>query len=108
MSNPLIAVAAITDYGFPKYFDTPDGSQFYYSTPSGSHLAYLYQATWSEFGLNRRYIDEAMDSVGVKKAYFVIPSFWTKFDRIVAGAKTTADHSQMIDNGKIYIFTYIK
>lgn len=108
LSNPLVAIASMTNYGFVKYFDTENGMQFYYSTPSGSVLADKYLHMWFEFGQNRQYIDEAMDFVGVKKAYFVIPSFWTKFDKIVAGAKKTANSWQSIDDGKIYIFTYIR
>lgn len=107
LSNPVIAAAALTKYSFVKYFTTPQGEISYYSIPTGGPLFALYEKMWSR-GQTREIMNEAMDIVGVKKAYFVIPSYWTKFNQIIDGAKKSADRWQIIDNGKIWVFVYYR
>lgn len=106
LSNPLTAIAAMTEFGFPKYFKTKDGGlHSYYSIPTGAEL-YKYYANMLYSGQDRTYMNEAMAYTGATKSYFVVSSFWSRFNDIVAGAKETADSVHVIDNGKIYIFTY--
>lgn len=105
LTNPITSVAALQEYSFAKYFKTPQGEISYYSIPSGGSLFSLYTEMWMQ-GQKRETMVKAMNLVGVKKAYFVIPSYWTHFNSIVEGAKKTANDWKMIDDGKLYIFFY--
>ncbi|HLD31707.1 MAG TPA: hypothetical protein VJB37_02310 [Patescibacteria group bacterium] len=107
LSNSLTAVAALTEYSFARYFPTPAGAVFYYSIPTGGPLYRLYERMLYE-GQKKIFMDEAMDLVGVKKSYFVVSHFWQDFEKIIAGAKKTANSWQIINNGEIYIFTYLR
>ena len=57
-------------------------------------------------GQRRETMEQAMAVVGVKKAYFVIPAYWTKFNSIIAGAKQSADSWKSFADGQIYVFVY--
>lgn len=105
LANQITAIAALEKYSFAKYFLTPEGYLSYYSIPTGGTLYNYFTEMWNK-GQNRETMIKAMDAVGVNKAYFVIPAYWTKFDSIVAGAKKSADSWQAFDNQKIYVFTY--
>ncbi|MFH1286714.1 MAG: hypothetical protein ABII02_03100, partial [Candidatus Magasanikbacteria bacterium] len=59
-------------------------------------------------GQQRQFMESAMDLAGVDKAYFVINSYWANSQNIIEGAKKSADSWQIIDDGKIWIFTYSK
>ncbi len=105
LSNPLTAIAAMTQFGFPKYFETANGLHSYYSIPAGGRLFGIYQKMLYE-GQRREHMIEAMDFARVDKSYFVVSSFWSNFKQIVEGAKKTADSWEVIDNGRIWIFVY--
>lgn len=105
LSNQLVSAAALTEYSFAKYFDTPNGEIFYYSVPTGGLLYQQYGKMLYE-GQKREYMVDAMDLVGVSKAYFVINSYWANFDQIVAGAKKSADAWLILKDGKVWIFEY--
>jgi len=107
LSNPLTAVAAMSEFGFPKYFETSEGLHSYYSIPSGGHLYKQYQKLLYE-GQKREDMIDALDFVGVNTGYFVVSSFWSNFEAIVEGAKQSADHWFSINNGAMYIFEYIR
>ncbi len=107
LSNPITAMAALQNYGFAKYFSTSQGQISYYSVPSGGPFFSLYTEMWRE-GQKKETMIKAMNLVGVHKAYFIIPSYWTRFSSIVEGAKKTADQWVSIDEGKIFIFVYKK
>jgi hypothetical protein len=47
-----------------------------------------------------------MDLFGVKKAYFVINSYWVNYPQIVAQAKTTTDVWTSINGDQIHAFKY--
>ncbi|MBI2990237.1 MAG: hypothetical protein HYY51_03570 [Candidatus Magasanikbacteria bacterium] len=105
LSNPVTAAAAITEYSFAKYFDTNEGPMFYYSIPTGAYAFQVYQRMLYE-GQKREYMEDIMKKTGAEKAYFVLSSFWKKFDEIAEGAKLSADNWTSIDNGTLVIFTY--
>ena len=105
LSNQLISAAALTKYSFAKYFNTPTGEIFYYSVPTGSLLYQQYGKMLYE-GQKRQYMIDAMNLVGVKKAYFILNSYWAGFDKIKKGAEQTADSWTVIDEGKVWIFEY--
>jgi hypothetical protein len=107
LSNPITATAALKEFSFAKYFKTNQGELFYYSIPSGGVMYNFYTDMWTN-GQKRSTMESAMELAGVRHAYFVLPSYWTKFDSIAAGAKKTADRWEAIANGKILIFVYEK
>jgi len=107
LANQLVSAAALTDYSFAKYFQTPAGEIFYYSVPTGGLLYKQYGKMLYE-GQKREYMEEAMDLAGVEKSYFVINSYWANSDKIIDGAKKTADAWQIMDEGKTWIFIYTR
>ncbi len=104
LSNQLVSAAALTNYSFAKYFDTPSGQMFYYSIPTGGKL-YQYYGKMIYEGQKREYMENAMKTVNVHKAYFVVNKYWANADKIIAGAKQTADSFHVI-NDTIWIFEY--
>ena len=107
LSNQLVSAAALTDYSFAKYFDTPNGQLFYYSIPTGGEM-YKYYGKMIYEGQKREYMEQAMDVVGVHKAYFVVNSYWANSKDIIAEAKRTANSYHSIDDGKVWVFEYIR
>lgn len=105
LANPLTSIAAMTDYGFPKYYETKDGLHSYLAVPTGGYL-YRRYADMLYLWQDKEFIVDAMQYTGTKKGYFVVSSFWSNFESIVAGAKENADSWHIIDDGKIWIFTY--
>ncbi len=107
LANQLVSAAALTDYSFAKYYQTPNGEIFYYSVPTGGLLYQQYGKMLYE-GQKREYMDKAMDLAGVNKSYFIINSYWANSDQIIEGAKKTADAWLIMDGGKVWIFEYNK
>jgi len=107
LSNQLVSAAALEKYSFAKYFPTSHGELFYYAIPTGGKL-YEYYGKMIYQGQKREYMEEAMNVVGVRRAYFVVNKYWANSDRIVAGAKQTADEYFSIDDGKAWVFVYTK
>lgn len=106
LSNQLVSSAALTKYSFAKYFSTGFGELFYYSIPTGGPLYQEYGRMLYE-GQKREYMEHAMEITGTNTAYFVINTYWANSDKIIAGAKTTADRWHVIDD-RVWIFTYTK
>ncbi len=107
LTNPVTAIAALEKYSFAKYFKINDTYLSYYSIPTGGPLYDLYTEMWTD-GQRRETMEKAMNLVGADKAYFIIPSYWTKFNSIVEGAKKSANSWQAFNNEQIYVFTYQK
>lgn len=105
LSNQLVSAAALTNYSFAKYFSSPYGEIFYYSVPTGGLLYKQYGKMLYE-GQKREYMIEAMNLVNVKKSYFIVNSYWANADKIIEGAKKTANAWLIIDGGKVWIFEY--
>ena len=105
LANPLVGAAALTSNGFAQYHQTSLGEVYYYSIPSGGPL-YKYFGQMLYEGQKREYMEAAMDLAGVDKAYFVLNSYWGEFEDIAQGARETADHVELIDNGKVVVFRY--
>lgn len=105
LANQLVSAAALTNYSFAKYFDTLSGPLFYYSLPTGGPLYRDYGRMLYQ-GQKREYMEHAMGLAGVKTAYFVVNRYWANADKIINGAKKTADSWQEIDDGAVWIFVY--
>ncbi len=107
LSNQLVSAMALEQYSFAKYFSTPQGELFYYSIPTGGKL-YSYYGKMIYQGQKREYMEEAMNVIGVKTAYFVVNKYWANSNNIINGAKQTADEYFSIDNGNVWVFVYKK
>ena len=57
-------------------------------------------------GQKREYMIEAMNLTGVDTAYFVVTSYWANANKIIAGAKKTANSWQIFDGGDVWVFVY--
>ena len=106
LSNQLVSASALTKYSFAKYFQTESGEIFYYSIPTGGKLYQQYGKMLYE-GQKREYMEDAMQIAGVDKAYFVVNSYWANADKIIEGAKESADGWEVINN-QVWIFIYEK
>jgi hypothetical protein len=106
LANSITSVAAMTKYSFIKHFQTDLGELYYYSIPTGGPLYKIYQNMLYE-GQKREYMNEAMELTNTNKSYFVVNWYWDNFDKIVEGAKQSADSWEII-NDKIWIFTYTR
>jgi hypothetical protein len=111
LANQSVSVAAIREFGFKKYFQINYQGQtkeiFYYPIPTGDplyqfYLDMVYKKPTKETMLL------AMNLAGVNQAYFVINRYWQDSAKIIEEAMSTADSWQSIDNGKLFVFKYIK
>ncbi|PIZ95203.1 MAG: hypothetical protein COX81_01505 [Candidatus Magasanikbacteria bacterium CG_4_10_14_0_2_um_filter_37_12] len=107
LSNQLVSAAALTKYSFAKYFQTNHGEIFYYAIPTGGDLYRQYGKMLYE-GQKRAYMNDAMEIAGVNKAYFVINNYWANANKIIEGAKMSADSWEVIGDGDVWIFVYKK
>lgn len=107
LSNQLVSAAALTNYSFAKYFDSPHGPLFYYALPTGGPL-YRYYGKMIYEGQRREYMEEAMALVGVRTGYFVVNAYWANSDKIIDGAKKTADSWESFGDGAVWVFVYTR
>jgi len=110
LANQITSVAAIKEFSFKKYYSAQDNTgklYFYYPIPTGDPM-YQYYLDMVYDRPKKETAYAAMDLVKVNKAYFVINNYWWKFEQIVEQAKEEADDWINIDNGKIYIFKYLR
>lgn len=105
LANQLVSASALDSFSFAKYFDTEQGEIFYYSIPTGGIL-YNYYGEMLYEGQKRESMVTAMDIVGVNTSYFVVNSYWADSEKIIEGAKKTADSWHIVDDGKVWIFEY--
>ncbi len=105
LSNQLVSAAALTNYSFAKYFNTSEGQIFYYALPTGGPQYQDYGRMLYE-GQKREHMLSAMDRVGVNTGYFVVNKYWANSDKIIEGAKLSADDWEVIDDGKVWVFIY--
>ncbi|OGY43530.1 MAG: hypothetical protein A2731_03820 [Candidatus Buchananbacteria bacterium RIFCSPHIGHO2_01_FULL_39_8] len=105
LANQMIGAAAIKELGFKKYYN----NQFYYSMPMGNpktlydlYLEMIYEGARKETML------KAMDEAGVDEAYFVLNQYWRDSEKIASQARASANQVYLIDNGKVYIFKYLR
>ena len=101
-----VSAAALSKFGFFKYYDTPEGQIFAYPVPTGGPL-YQFFLKMIYIDPSSEYMNEAMALAGVKRGYFVVNSYWTDADHIIARAKQTSE-SWFGINDADYVFRYIK
>ena len=105
LSHQIFSAAALQEFGFKKYYQTPQGEIFYYALPTGD-IMYEYFQKMVYGQADRATMNAAMDTVGVKQAFLVLHDYWNSFATAVPQAKASADEWWAVDNGKILVFWY--
>ncbi len=105
LANQQVSAAALSKFGFKKYYG--DKQIFYYPIPTSSPL-YQYYLDMVYKKPSRETMLAAMDLVGVDEGYFVLNKYWWAFKKIVDEAKLSASNYQIIDDGQVYVFKYEK
>lgn len=109
LANQATSAAVLRELGFKQYFTKKDRTSaeqiFFYPIPTGGSL-YQYYLKMVYEKPSRQTINEAMDMVGAKEAYFILNDYWADAQKIAVAAKQEADGWDVIDGGKIYIFRY--
>lgn len=103
LANQQVSAAALSQFGFKKYY----GSEqiFYYPIPTSSPL-YQYYLDMVYKKPSRETMFRAMDLTGVNESYFVLNRYWWAFAKILDEAKLSASSWQAINNGEVFVFKY--
>ena len=107
LANQQVSAAALSQFGFKKYFQTARGEIFYYPIPTSSPL-YQYYLDMVYKKPSRETINAAMALAGVNQGYLVLNKYWRAFAKILAEAKFSADGFQEFGGGQTYVFEYNK
>jgi len=102
LTNQMTSAAALQTFGFSKYYN----GQYFYPIPTGGQLYRFYEKMIYE-STTKQTMEEAMEFIGVKTAYFVLPAYWSHFDELSAKANKNADGIYTVDD-KIWVFKYIR
>ncbi|MFA6306826.1 MAG: hypothetical protein WCV70_02785 [Patescibacteria group bacterium] len=103
LANQQVGAAALSRYGFKKYYGTDQ--IFYYPIPTSSPL-YGYYLDMVYKKPSRETMSAAMALAGVDEGYFVLNRYWWAFTKILDEAKLSADSWQVINNGEAVVFKY--
>ncbi len=109
LSNQSVAAAALQEFGFKKYFklkncQTADcQSIFYYPVPTSSPL-YQYYLDMVYQEASRMTVENAMDLVGVTRAYFVLNYYWLDAEKIATRASLDADQTAAVGSTKVFVY----
>lgn len=107
LANQQVSAAALSQFGFKKYYASDQGQIFYYPIPTSSPL-YQYYLDMVYKKPSRETMLKAMDLTGVNEGYFVLNKYWRAFPKILDEAKLSADSWQKIGGGQVYAFKYEK
>ena len=107
LANQQVSAAALSQFGFKKYYQTAAGKIFYYPIPTSSPL-YQYYLDMVYKKPSRETINAAMALAGVNQGYLVLNKYWRAFPKILAEAKFSADNFQEFGSGQTYVFEYNK
>ncbi len=102
LANQMTSAAALKTFGFNRYYK----GHYFYPIPTGGNLYQYFEKMIYE-DTSKQTIIEAIDLTGVKTAYFVLPSYWSRFAIIAEQAKKSADQIFSLDD-EIYIYKYFK
>lgn len=107
LANQMTSVAAIREFGFKKYFYNKDADKdyFYYPIPTGDPL-YQFYLSMVYKNPDKKTAEAAGKFMGVNHVYFVLSSYWDKFEELAEKAKQEADSWQSIDQDKAFVFYY--
>ncbi len=102
LANQMTSVAAVKTFGFSKYYN----DYYFYPIPTGGKLYESFIKMLHEDTAKKTMI-EAMELTETETAYFVIPTYWSRFVVISQNAATEADQIIKIDD-KLNIYKYTK
>ncbi len=102
LTDQMTSAAALKTFGFTRYYN----GQYFYPIPTGGELYQYFEKMIYETP-SKQNILEAMDLTGVNQAYFVLPSYWSRFTIISDAALPEANAAYNLDD-KILIFKYFK
>jgi len=105
LANQQVSAAALSQFGFKKYFPAPAGQIFYYPIPTSSPL-YQYYLKMVYEKPSAETMAEAMKLTGAKTGYFVLNKYWWAFKKILDQAKLAAVSWREFDDGQIFVFKY--
>lgn len=106
LANQMTSVAAIREFGFKKYFLNKNNAYyFYYPIPTGDPL-YQYYLDMVYKNPDKITAEAAGKFMGVQHVYFVLSSYWDKFEELTEKAKKNASSWQSIDQDKAFVFYY--
>ncbi len=117
LANQQVSAAALSQYGFKKYYTISPLSGlgegqgvreiFYYPIPTGGNLYQMYlDMVYTKPA--RATMLKAMDLTGANTSYFVLNKYWWASTKILSEAKLEADSFQEINNGEIFIFKFTR
>ncbi len=106
LSNQKVAAAALREFGFVKYFDTPAGKHYFYSIPTGGPLYQFFRKMVYEKP-KKEWMEQAMRYVGVKKAYFIHTSYWAPAAEIRDNAKMEANNWWELGDSRVWVYEYL-
>jgi hypothetical protein len=102
LANQMTSAAALKTFGFTKYYN----GYYFYPIPTGGQL-YQYFLQMTNDNTSRQTMRQAMDLAGVNVAYFVLPTYWSRFKVIATTAEK--DALKVINlNDQIFIYKYQK
>ncbi|MBN2884781.1 hypothetical protein JXE04_02555 [Patescibacteria group bacterium] len=108
LTDQQVSAGALREFGFHnRYLENNNQEIYFYPIPTGGPL-YQYYLDMVYINANRETMLAAMDFAGVNRAYLIINKYWWASDKIIAEAKLSANYWQKLDNGKVYIFEYLK
>ena len=104
LASQPVSAAALNEFGFFSYFNTPEGPAYAYPVPTGGPLYPFYlEMVYDE--PSTEYMKQAMELTGVKRGYLVVNTYWTRSDHIISRAKATSD-SWFAINEADYVFKF--
>ena len=106
LTNQTIATAALHEFSFAKYHETLQGPQYFYSIPTGGPFYQYFRKMVYEEPL-KKWMVEAMQFAGVKKAYFVHTNYWAPAAEIRDAAKLEADNWWELYEGRVWVYEYL-
>jgi hypothetical protein len=104
LADQQVSVAALQEFGFNHYYQTPGGPLYFYPIPTGGPL-YQYYLNLAYGHPSRAALLGALNLAGVNRAYFIINKYWYQSDRLISQAQLTANEWWTINN-QVYIFEY--
>jgi len=104
LADQQVSAAALKEFGFDHYYQTPGGPIYFYPIPTGGPL-YQYYLDMVYQAPDKKTMAAAMALAGVPRGYLLVNKYWYQSDRIIAAAKLAAEKWWTINN-EIYIFQY--
>jgi hypothetical protein len=105
LANQQTSAAALSQFGFKKYYSSGQGQLFYYPIPTSSPL-YQYYLDMVYKNPSRQTMLRAMDLVGVNAGYLILNQYWWAFAKVLPEAQLSADSWREMGQGEVYVFKY--